>query len=305
MSHVSVLLKESIDGLNIQPGDVYVDGTLGDGGHCAEVLNRFGSRVKIIGIDRDQDAIDRNLVKFRAELAPTGPVSIVRENFRNVDAVLTGLGQTHANRFMFDVGMSSRQIEESGRGFSFHKNEPLLMTFEKSVEAAASTGSGVTAQEVVNEWEEENLKQIIWGFGEEKFAGKIAKGIVEARKQKKIETTTELVDIILKSTPIFYRFGRIHPATRTFQAIRIAVNDELTAISEGLKAAWGMLAPQGRIAIISFHSLEDRIVKHYFNELKAENVATIITKRPIVAGEAETIANPRARSAKLRIIEKK
>ncbi|HLP43969.1 MAG TPA: 16S rRNA (cytosine(1402)-N(4))-methyltransferase RsmH, partial [Candidatus Nanoarchaeia archaeon] len=181
---------------------------------------------------------------------------------------------------------------------SFQKNEPLLMTFEKNVE------TGLTAKEIVNEWAEENLATIIKGYGEEKFAYRIAKMIVEARKKKSIETTTDLVEIIMKATPFYYHYGRIHPATRTFQAIRIAVNDELGAITNGLKEAWRLLAPKGRIAVISFHSLEDRIVKHYFNELKTTENATVITKKPIVASEEEMNVNPRARSAKLRIIEK-
>ncbi len=298
MTHTSVLLKETIDGLNIQPGDTFVDCTLGDGGHSVEVVTRFGNEVTIIGIDRDENSIAQAKEKLDSVNANPQNIFLKLGNFRNVDQVLHSCGFGEADRFLFDIGLSSRQIEESGRGFSFQKKEPLLMTFEKSKE------TGVTAREIVNEWAEENLATVIRGFGEEKFAGKIAKGIVMARKVKAIETTSDLVEIIMKSTPFFYHHGRIHPATRTFQALRIAVNDELGAISAGLKEAWKLLSPKGRIAVISFHSLEDRIVKQYFNELKLTENAQVITKKPITATEEEINLNPRSRSAKLRIIEK-
>ncbi len=296
MSHTSVLLHESIDGLDIHDGDVFVDGTLGDGGHTAEALARFKNKITVVGIDRDQESIDRVSKKLENE---SDKIFLKQGNFRNVDSILASLGFQNAHRFLFDIGMSSRQIEESGRGFSFKKDEPLVMTFEKD-----QTGL-ITARDVVNEWEEENLTQIIRGFGEERFASRIARGIVEARKSKPIDTTGDLVEIIMKFTPFYYHHGKIHPATRTFQAIRIAVNDELEAIRDGLKAAWKVLSPKGRIAVISFHSLEDRIVKHYFNELKNAELATAITKKPLTASEAEIESNPRSRSAKLRIIEKK
>ncbi len=298
MTHTTVLPKESIDGLNIQTGDTFVDCTLGDGGHSVEVLKRFGNEVTIVGIDRDENSLA--VAKANIENLKTDSQKIFLKlgNFRNVDQILHSCGFGEAERFLFDIGLSSRQLEESGRGFSFQKSEPLLMTFEKSKE------TGITAKEIVNEWDEENIATIIRGYGEEKFAHKIAKGIVETRKVKAIETTGDLVEVILKSTPFFYHHGRIHPATRTFQALRIAVNDELGAIKAGLAEAWKMLAPKGRIAVISFHSLEDRIVKHYFNELKETGAATVITKKPITASEEENSQNPRARSAKLRIIEK-
>lgn len=298
MAHISVLPKEVIENLNIQAGDIFVDCTLGDGGHSVDVLKRFGNEVTIVGIDRDENSLAQAKATLDASGASTDKVFLKLGNFRNVDQVLHSFGFAEADKFLFDIGLSSRQIEESGRGFSFQKNEPLLMTFEKSKE------TGVTAKEIVNEWEEENIATVIFGFGEEKFARKIAKGIVEARKAKTIETTSELVEIILKNTPFYYHHGRVHPATRTFQALRIAVNDELGAISAGLKEAWTMLSSKGRIAVISFHSLEDRIVKHYFNELKLTGTANLITKKPIVASEEEVSANPRSRSAKLRIIEK-
>lgn len=298
MSHISVLLHESIEGLAIQNGDVFVDATLGDGGHCQEVLKLFGDRVTIVGIDRDQEAIER--VQKIPDFAGSKKIFLKQGNFRNVEPIIQSLGLTGVQRFLFDIGLSSRQLEESGRGFSFRKSEPLLMTFEKS-----GSESGVTAHQVVNAWSEESLFEIIKGFGEERFAKRIARGIVEARKEKPIMTTDDLTAIILKSTPFYYHHGKIHPATRTFQAIRIAVNDELGALAEGLKSAWNLLTPGGRIAVISFHSLEDRITKQYFNELKEKGGGIVVTKKPITASEEEINSNPRARSAKLRIIEKK
>jgi 16S rRNA (cytosine1402-N4)-methyltransferase len=296
MSHTSVLLNESIDGLAIRQGDVFVDGTLGDGGHSAEVFRKFGAAVTIIGIDRDSDAIARVRDRFTKLGADENSAMFIQGNYRHCDKILESLGRASASRVLLDIGLSSRQLEESGRGFSFQKDEPLMMTFEPNGE--------LTAQVVVNNWEEQNLADIIYGFGEEKYSRRIARGIVEARNKKPIETTGELVDIIKKSTPIFYHFGKIHPATRTFQAIRIAVNDELSALQDGLKAAWKILLPTGRIAVISFHSLEDRIVKNYFNELKADGTGRVITKKPIIATDEEIKNNPRSRSAKLRIIEK-
>jgi 16S rRNA (cytosine1402-N4)-methyltransferase len=325
MSHISVLLHESIEGLDIHEGDVFVDGTLGDGGHTAEVIKKFGStsgKITVVGIDRDQDAIDRVTKKFTDQgilssengAGATQNIFLKLGNFRNVEEILASVGLHSAQRFLFDIGLSSRQIDESGRGFTFQKDEPLLMTFEKTPAAGAGAEAGAsttpTAREVVNEWSEQNLAQIIEGFGEERFAYRIAKGIVAARTVKPIETTGELVEIIKKSTPFYYHHGRIHPATRTFQAIRIAVNDELEAIRDAMKSAWKLLTPGGRIAVISFHSLEDRIVKHYFNELKeaetedGKPIARVITKKPITARDEEISQNPRSRSAKLRIIEK-
>jgi len=304
MAHTSVLLHESIEGLSIRQGDVFVDATLGDGGHSAEVLSRFGESVNVIGIDRDQDMIDRVSNRFAAEFpaaTESGSITLVQGNFRNIEKILKEKNINQVDRVLFDVGFNSRQIEESKRGFSFQKDEPLIMTFERP--RSGTSDSPVTARDVVNDWQEENLAAIIAGFGEERYAKRIARGIVEARAVQQIETTGELVRIIKASTPFYYHHGAIHPATRTFQAIRIAVNDELEAIREGLQGAWNKLTPGGRIAVIAFHSLEDRIVKHYFVQL-ASTGAKKVTKKPITATEEEMKINPRSRSAKLRIIEK-
>jgi 16S rRNA (cytosine1402-N4)-methyltransferase len=293
--HTSVLLHEVIVGLDITDGDIVVDATIGNGGH-SEGFFSTGKDIRIIAIDLDLEATARSqkrLAKFADR------ITYINDSFRNLSQVLKRQKISTVSKILFDFGLSSNQLEESGRGFSFNKDEALVMTFKSD-----SDQSDLTARDVVNDWEEESLREIIRGFGEEKFAGRIARGIVERRAVKPIETTGELVEVILSVTPTFYHRGRIHPATRTFQAIRIAVNDELEAIKEGLKGGFDSLAPNGRMAAISFHSLEDRIVKQYFRGLQREEKAAIQTKKPIVPSESERESNPRSRSAKLRIIEK-
>ena len=216
-----------------------------------------------------------------------------------MDEVLDELGIGKVNRIMLDLGLSSDQFETSGRGFTFKNDEPLLMTFSKNPDV-----DDLTAGYIVNNWSEASIADIIFGYGEERYARKIAKGIVSYRQKKKIETTGELVEIINQSVPGMYKRGRIHPATRTFQALRIAVNDELNTLKEGLAKGFDRLEKGGRMAVISFHSLEDRIVKHFNIEKKELGLANIITKKPIEASEEEIQNNPRSRSAKLRIIEK-
>jgi len=292
MDHISVLLEESIDGLNIQPNDTFLDATLGSGGHSASVCRRYPA-VSVIGIDRDQAALDRTEVLFKNK---GYKATFILGEFRNLETLLKSKSINQVNRILFDFGLSSPQIDTSGRGFSFAKDEPLLMTMEHNK-------SGVTAMDVVNTWSEETLATIIYGFGEERYSRRIAKAIVTARAIEPITRTTQLVDIIRGAVPASYRNGKINPATRTFQAIRIAVNQELDNINEGLVGAWNVLAPGGRIACISFHSLEDRIVKQFFNTKKEEG-ATIITKKPITPSLTEISNNSRSRSAKLRIIEK-
>jgi len=227
---------------------------------------------------------------------------LIKENFRHLDHVLDSIGIAQVNRILLDLGLSSDQFETSGRGFSFKKDEPLLMTFGKNAE--------LTARHIVNTWDEANIADIIYGYGEEKYSRKIAAGIIAARAEKLIETTSDLVAIIERSTPARYHHGKIHPATRTFQALRITVNDEINVLREGLVKGWERLAPGGRMAIISFHSIEDRIVKHFYKAKAAEvkeggeSSAKILTKKPITPSEQEIAENPRSRSAKLRILEK-
>ena len=297
MVHKSVLLQTSIEGLNIKKGDTFLDGTLGNGGHSKFVCEQYGNDVKIIGLDAEEDAIARSRERLEKLKCP---VTLVQSNFRNLDEVLEKLGLSSVDKILFDLGLSSNQFEESGRGFSFQKDEPLLMTFKNKTDE-----NEITAKEIVNTWQEENLSAIIQGYGEERYARKIAKKIVEERKKKPIETTFELVRIVKEATPKSYHHMKIHPATRTFQAIRIAVNDELGALKDGLQKGFDKLSPGGRIAVISFHSLEDRIVKNFFRDKSKEQKAILITKKPIIPDEDELRENPRSRSAKLRILEKK
>ncbi len=294
--HIPVLLKETIDLLDVKQGDVVVDATLGGGGHSEALCSRFGRTITLVGIDRDEDA----LVRSEPRLMSAGcDPHLVHGNFKDVESLFTRMPFTQADRILFDFGVSSFQIDISERGFSFQKDEPLLMTMKKNL-----SDDDVTAYDVVNTWSLQSLTDILRGFGEEKYAYRIAKGIVAHRDEKPIRTTFELVDIIKSSVPKAYVHGKIHPATRTFQAIRIAVNGELDAIKEGLEGAWNILSSHGRIAAITFHSLEDRIVKHYFQHLVKEHKAILVNKKPLIPSDEEIKSNPRSRSSKLRVIEK-
>jgi 16S rRNA (cytosine1402-N4)-methyltransferase len=294
--HKTVLLHETIDGLAITPQDIVVDATLNAAGHTKEVIHRFADKVKIYGIDADSDA----LLRAQNTLANTkSNVTFILSNFRNLKKVLEKEHVSKVHRFIFDLGLSSDQLETSGRGFSFRKEEPLLMTFSKN-----PTPDELTAEYVVNEFQEENLVTVIRGFGEEKFAYRIAKAIVKARELNPIKTSKELADIVTSAVPMFYRKGKIHPATKTFQAIRMVVNNELEVLEQTLKDAFELLSPGGRIAVITFHSLEDRVVKHIFKLYKDQNQGILINKKPILPTPQEISSNPRSRSAKLRIIQK-
>ena len=294
--HKSVLLNEAISGLNLKPGDIFFDGTLGGGGHSKKVCELFGKSVKIIGVDRDSQAVRRATDKFKSLECD---FSFQTASFRNIDKVLDNLNIKAVNGILLDLGLSSDQIEESSRGFTFQKDEPLRMTF------SSESGDGeVTAQTILNEWSEETLADILFGYADERYARRIAKKIVERRQVKPIEKTFELVEIVKSAVPIGYQKGRMHFATKTFQAIRIAVNDEIEALKEGLAKGYERLAAGGRIAVISFHSGEDRIVKNFFKEKKMVGNGFATTKKPITASEEELGRNPRARSAKLRIFEK-
>ncbi len=294
--HQSVLLHEVITHLDIKKGDAVLDGTVNGGGHSKAFCAHLGKEGRLIGIDQDKDALER---ATKALSACAAPHSLIQENFRNLDLVLQNLGMKTVDKILLDLGFSSFQIETSGRGFSFQKDEPLLMTLK-----ASPKPEDLTAEEIVNTWEEEHIADIIYGFGEERFSRRIAKGIVEARAKKHITTTGELSQIITESVPARYRSGKIHPATKTFQALRITVNDELGALTEGLEKGIRALSHGGRMAVISFHSLEDRIVKNMFRQKQKEGIVSILTKKPITPSKEETLGNKRARSAKLRVIEK-
>ena len=295
--HIPVLLSEVIDGLSISPTDVVVDGTAGGGGYASRITETLSAKGMYIGIDLDSLALARTEAKIGKTKAKT---ALVLDNYRNLAAIAQSLGVTAIDKFVVDLGLSSDQLETSGRGFSFQREEPLGMTFTHLPGSDA-----VTAYDAINGWEEENLADVIYGFGEDPFSRRIAKRIVLARSERPIETSWELAELVKDAYPARLRNGRTHPATRTFQAIRMAVNDEMGSLQEGLQGAKGLLREKGRIAVVSFESVTDRMVKQTFQEWAREGEMEIITKRPIIAGEAETKQNPRARSAKLRIIAKK
>ena len=296
MTHKTVLLNEAINGLDIHPGDVLVDCTLGSGGHSEEVCKRFGNTVSILGIDEDSAAISRTKSRLHDMKCN---IQYVQGNFASIGQILLTLRVSKVDKILMDIGLSSNQFEESGRGFSFQRDEPLLMTFKESL-----IEGDLTAREIVNNWDEENIATILWGYGQERFSRKIAKAIVERRKVKPIETTFELVKIIKGSTPSSYHHRKIHPATKTFQALRITVNNELKNLKKGLSSGFNILNTKGRLAVISFHSLEDRIVKQFMKEREEKGEGKRITKKPIIPSDEEISENPRSRSAKLRILLK-
>jgi len=292
--HRSVLLHEAIGLLEIQESDTVVDATLGGAGHAKEIASRLGPSGTFVGFDLDHDAI------LRAQLAlanSKSKIELFEQNFREMGNALPARSVREIDKALFDLGWSSFQLE-AGRGFSFNTNDPLLMTY------ASNPSSLLTAAEIVNLWSEQSLADVIFGWGEERFARRIARALVERRAKRKFTTAKELAEAVFSAVPPAYRRGKIHPATKTFQALRIAVNDELGALKAGLEDAFMLLKPHGRIAVITFHSIEDRVVKQYFAGLEKEKLAKRVNKKPIVASEQELSENPRARSAKLRVIEK-
>src|SRR3989344_6108952 len=290
--HKPVLLNEVVSSLRVSPGEIFLDCTIGNGGHTIAVAEAAGGPIVAIGIDENEDA----LARAQSALARAGiSAKLWNGNFRNLDKALAENGADSANAILFDLGVSTEELLERGRGFSFAKGEPLLMTFRKD----ASDGC-ITAREVVNRWSEENLATIIAGFGDERYAKRIARAIATARERAPIETSRALADIVASVVP---RKGKTHPATKTFQAIRMAGNDELPALSEGLQKALAALRAGGRIAVLSFHSGEDRIVKRFFKEAEKNGIGTT-SKKPVVPSSEEVLENPRSRSAKLRIFVK-
>lgn len=287
-SHVPVLLEETIEALQIKSGKKYIDATLGGGGHTRQVLERGGV---VLGIDQDNDALGY----VRKELGlriKNKELSIVKGNFRDIGKIATENGFGKSDGVLFDFGVSSYQLDSSGRGFSIRRDEVLDMRMDP--EAVLS------ALEVVNSYPKDRLIEIFYTFGEEHNAKVIADAIVEKRKKGAITTTKELKEIAER---ISHKDAQIHPATKIFQAIRIEVNNEIEAIKKGVNDAVGLLIPHGRIVAISFHSLEDRVVKQMFEKFKREGLGIVITKKPLIATELEVAANKRARSAKLRIFE--
>jgi len=270
---------------------VALDATAGSGGY-SKAICEAAKNITLVAIDADSEAAERT----KNTLSECSCVcTVVESNFRNLDEVLDGCNIRELDVIVFDLGLSSEQLEESGRGFSFARDEPLMMTL-----ATPEKHDGFTAYQVVNDWSKQALADIFYGYGEERAARRIATAIDEAREKGPIETTRQLVSIVEKVVPR----ARIHAATRTFQALRIAVNDELGALKEGLAKAVEHLKPKGRVAVVSYHSLEDRIVKHFFGELNTLGKGNVLTKKPIIPTDKEKKENPRSRSAKLRIFKK-
>lgn len=306
--HQSVLLAETIENLNIRPDGIYVDGTLGGGGHSFEIAKRLNELGRLIGIDQDSDAIAAAAGRLEAF---SDRVTIVRDNYCNVDSVLDRLGIDKADGIVLDLGVSSYQLDTAGRGFSYHANAPLDMRMDQRRQ--------LTARDIINEYSEFDLYRVIRDYGEDKFAKNIAKHIVAARQIKPIETTYELVEVIKAAIPMKFRAVGGHPAKKTFQAIRIELNQELEVLENSIDRMIKRLNDKGRICIITFHSLEDRIVKTRFKN--NENPCTcppdfpvcvcgnkpkgkVITRKPIIPSAEELAENKRSKSSKLRVFER-
>lgn len=311
--HKSVLLDECLEGLAIRPDGIYMDGTLGGGGHSSEIIRRLDSG-RLIGIDRDMDAIRAATARIEKITEETGGrFDALHGNFHDAKDLLQSIGVTEISGALLDLGVSSYQLDEGSRGFSYHADAPLDMRMDRS--------QGITAADIVNEWSEQEISRVLRDFGEENWAVQIARVISDRRKKQRIETTGQLVDIIDAAIPkkIRQQGDGAHPARRTFQALRIAVNDELAPLEQAIRDIADLLEPGGRLCIIAFHSLEDRVVKNTFKSLAdpctcpknfpvcvcgKKPTVKVITRKPITASEEELKENPRARSATLRIIEK-
>lgn len=306
--HIPVLLNEALEYLNPRSGGIYIDGTLGLGGHTKEILKRSGPDGRVIGIDRDPEALKiakERLREFEKR------VEFIHGSFSEMGRIAGNLGIREVDGILLDLGVSSLQIDTGERGFSFLKNAPLDMRMD--------TTRGITAADIVNNYPLEGLQKLLWEFGEEGYSKRIAREIVKAREEARIETTGELARIVERAIPRKDWPEKIHPATKTFQALRIAVNDELVSMEHGLNEGIGLLKAGGRFCVISFHSLEDRIVKNTFRNWEVPCIcppslpvcrcgkvkaARVLTKKGIKATEEEVAANPRARSARLRVAEK-
>lgn len=287
------MLEEVVGSLNLKHGAVVVDGTVGGGGHSLQILKMIAPGGRLIGIDADPDALKIAQVTLKDF---NGSFTLVNDNFRNIDRILSKENIKDVDAILLDLGISSYQIEDPLRGFSIKHDSRLDMRMDR--------GAKRTAYDIINRYSERDLSGLIEKYGEERFHNKIARYITHERQKKSIETTGQLASLIRRAVGYRYRNSRIDPATRTFQAIRIAVNDELGSLEEGLKSALFWLKEGGRIAVISFHSLEDRIVKNLFKGYKELGILKIITKKPLTPSRDEIFNNPRARSAKMRVAER-
>ena len=307
-SHIPVLFDEVIENLNIKGDGIYFDGTLGGGGHSEGILKKLGPAGRLIATDQDRDAIESTKARLESY---SDKLTIVKSNFVNIDTVLKDLGVDKVDGILLDLGVSSYQFDNAERGFSYRNDAPLDMRMDRD--------TGITAADVVNDYSEEELTRIIREYGEEPFAGRIARGIVRAREQGRIETTFQLNDIIKDALPAKVKNKKGHPAKQTYQAIRIELNHELEVLSGALDKMIDLLLPGGRLCIITFHSLEDRMVKNKFREAMnpcicppdfpvcvcgRKSKGKVITRKPIVARDSELEENSRAKSAKLRVFER-
>ncbi len=308
--HETVLLHETVDGLDIKPDGVYVDCTLGGAGHAQYLLDQLGPQGHLYAFDQDMTAINNAKLKL-ADYVEKGQVTFIHQNFRHLKQALEELGVDQVDGIYYDLGVSSPQLDVAERGFSYGQEARLDMRMNQE--------QALSAYEVVNDWPYEDLVHILYRYGEEKFAKRIARAIEERRAQRPIETTTELAEIVKTAIPAATRRTGGHPAKRSFQAIRIAVNDELGAVEDSLEQALTLLKPEGRISVITFHSLEDRLVKQLFKEVsqgpevprglpvlpgQMQSPFGLVNRKPIVASPEELEANNRSRSAKLRILRK-
>ena len=308
--HETVLLHETVDGLDIKPDGVYVDCTLGGAGHAQYLLDQLGPQGHLYAFDQDMTAINNAKLKL-ADYVEKGQVTFIHQNFRHLKQALEELGVDQVDGIYYDLGVSSPQLDVAERGFSYGQEARLDMRMNQE--------QALSAYEVVNDWPYEDLVHILYRYGEEKFAKRIARAIEERRAQRPIETTTELAEIVKMAIPAATRRTGGHPAKRSFQAIRIAVNDELGAVEDSLEQALTLLKPEGRISVITFHSLEDRLVKQLFKEVsqgpevprglpvlpcQMQSPFGLVNRKPIVASPEELEANNRSRSAKLRILRK-
>ncbi|MFA5155865.1 MAG: 16S rRNA (cytosine(1402)-N(4))-methyltransferase RsmH [Candidatus Omnitrophota bacterium] len=291
--HIPVMCGEIINYLNLAPGKKIVDATLGTAGHSIEILKRISPGGKLVGIDRDEAAINA----ARQRLADySAAANFFHGNFTDIDKALSAAGIGKVDGIIFDLGISSMQLDDPERGFSFQNEGPLDMRLDRN--------SYISAYDLVNNLNEDELSELLWNFGQERWHNRIARYLVKEREKHPISTTLELSDAVVRAIPYRYRHYRIHPATRTFQAVRIAVNRELESLQAAIGKAVEFLEKSGRICVISFHSLEDRIVKFSFRELAAKGLLKIITPKPLEASDEEKARNPRSRSAKLRVAER-
>lgn len=294
--HTPVLLKEVIEGFNPKENQNYIDCTLGEGGHSLEILKHILPEGKLLGIDFDQRNIDFVRNRFNEAGIEEKNFMLISDNFKNLKSIIEKNKFNNISGILFDLGLNSYFLDESKRGFSFRFNEFLDMRFDEKLV--------VTAYDVVNTFSEDKIESILSELGEEGFSKNIAKEIVKSRKNQEIKTTYDLNEIVFKSTPKWYQHRKIHPSTKTFMALRIYVNQEIENLKTAISDACNLVSKNGRVAIISFHSLEDRIVKNYFKELVASKEFRVINKKTIIPKWTEVKQNKRSRSAKLRIIEK-